>query len=158
SCAAHTDLPQDGPLAARGVSTTFHAATTAQERKKNPAACCYEWVRLCPGGRPLRGAEGDIVAEATGRSDWLAAIGDIDVARGLSAADRASAAVYFAREAAFEHASIAAFSRVALGLLGLGAPAELVAETHAAALDEVEHARVAFALSSAFGGEARGPA
>ncbi len=156
SCAAEPVLPPDSGVMAGPVHRTFHAATTKQERAKNPNACCYEWVRLCPGGRPLRGVEGDILAAATRRSDWLAAVGDLDLS-GLPASERAAAAAHYGREAAFEHASIAAFSRAAMGLLALGSPAELVAETHAAAIDEVEHARVAFALASAFAGEPRGP-
>lgn len=156
SCAAEPVMPPDSGAMAGPVHRTFQAETTKQERAKNPNACCYAWVRLCPGGRPLRGVEGDILAAATRRSDWLAAIGDLDLGD-LSAPERAAAAAHYAREAAFEHASVAAFSRAALGLLAHGSPAELVAETHAAAIDEVEHARAAFALASAFAGEPRGP-
>ena len=49
-------------------------------------------------------------------------------------------------------AEIASFARTSLDLLALGAPADLVAETHRAALDEIEHARIAYALASAFSG------
>jgi hypothetical protein len=44
-----------------------------------------------------------------------------------------------------------------LELLALGAPAELVEKAHVAALDEIEHARICFALASAYGGERYGP-
>jgi len=56
-----------------------------------------------------------------------------------------------------EHASIASFGQFALQLLALGAPAELVEQAHVAALDEIEHARICFALASAYGGERYGP-
>jgi hypothetical protein len=56
-----------------------------------------------------------------------------------------------------EHASIAAFARFALQLLALGAPSELVRSTHEAIGDETEHARLAFALASAYGGKSMGP-
>ena len=36
-----------------------------------------------------------------------------------------------------EHSSVAAFARAALELMAVGAPAELVADAHQAAIDEV---------------------
>jgi hypothetical protein len=45
-------------------------------------------------------------------------------------------------EARAEYASVAAFGELALRLLAVGAPAELVAACHAAALDEIRHASV----------------
>ncbi len=59
--------------------------------------------------------------------------------------------------ARFEHASIASFNKFSLELLALGAPAELVAATNRAALQEVEHARASFALASAYAGRGIGP-
>lgn len=56
-----------------------------------------------------------------------------------------------------EHASVAAFDRFALGLLGVGAPPELIEEAHVAAIDEVRHARLCFALASAYAGRSLGP-
>ncbi len=56
-----------------------------------------------------------------------------------------------------EHASIASFSRFALQLMAAGAPADLIAAAHEAALDEIHHARLCFALASAYAGEAVGP-
>jgi hypothetical protein len=61
------------------------------------------------------------------------------------------------QDARLEHASVASFSAFALSLLAVGAPAELVAECHLAAVDEVEHARACFALASRYAGEALGP-
>lgn len=56
-----------------------------------------------------------------------------------------------------EHASIASFSEFSLSLLALGAPPSLLESTHQAALDEVEHARICFALASHFGETSLGP-
>ena len=53
--------------------------------------------------------------------------------------------------ARYEHASIAAFARVGLQLLSLGAPAELLRATHLAMRDEVQHARLCFGLAAAYG-------
>ncbi len=56
-----------------------------------------------------------------------------------------------------EHASVAAFARFALQLLGLGAPREAVEETARAMADEVRHATLAFAVASQFDGRSYGP-
>jgi len=56
-----------------------------------------------------------------------------------------------------EHASIASFARTALELMALGAPADLVADTHRAALDEARHARIAYELASRAVGRKLGP-
>ncbi len=52
-----------------------------------------------------------------------------------------------------EYASVAAFARVSLALMALGAPAELVARTHRAALDEIDHARRCAEMAARFGAE-----
>ena len=56
-----------------------------------------------------------------------------------------------------EHASIASFAEFSLSLLALGAPPALLEATHRAALDEIEHARICFALASHFAGKDLGP-
>jgi len=56
-----------------------------------------------------------------------------------------------------EHASIAAFARFALDLMALGAPPELLEDTHQALKDETHHARLAFGLASAYAGRGVGP-
>jgi len=56
-----------------------------------------------------------------------------------------------------EHASVASFGRFALALLAAAAPPELVEAAHRAALDEIHHARICFALASRYLGEALGP-
>lgn len=56
-----------------------------------------------------------------------------------------------------EHASVAAFARLTLDLLGLGAPPTLVAAAQRDALDEVRHAEVCFALARAIDGRAVSP-
>jgi hypothetical protein len=56
-----------------------------------------------------------------------------------------------------EHASIASFSAFSLSLLALGAPPSLLESALKAALDEVEHARICFALASHYGEADLGP-
>jgi hypothetical protein len=75
----------------------------------------------------------------------------------LTEPDRAALADYFSRAALLEHASVAAFARFALELLHFGAPLELVSGAHRAMGEELEHARLCFALASRYGGKAVGP-
>jgi hypothetical protein len=71
----------------------------------------------------------------------------------LDAAERALLGERWTRSGLHEHASIASFARVALELMAVGAPAALVAEAHASALDEARHARLCFELASTYRGE-----
>jgi hypothetical protein len=56
-----------------------------------------------------------------------------------------------------EHASIASFAKFSLQLVMVAAPSALLADAHAAAVDEIHHARVAFALASRLLGRPLGP-
>jgi hypothetical protein len=56
-----------------------------------------------------------------------------------------------------EHASVAAFARLSLDLMALGAPAWLVASAHADALDEVRHTELCFLLASSLDGQTMSP-
>jgi hypothetical protein len=76
---------------------------------------------------------------------------------GLTAAEREHLARAWTKDALFEHASVASFARHTLELMSLGAPPELVAGAQQAALDEIEHARLCFALASAYAGRPIGP-
>jgi hypothetical protein len=57
-----------------------------------------------------------------------------------------------------EHASVAAFARLTLDLMALGAPPSLIQAANEDALDEIRHARLCFSLAAALDGEAAGPA
>jgi hypothetical protein len=61
-------------------------------------------------------------------------------------------AVAWASAGADEHASIAAFTRLALQLLAHGAPSDLLRAVHQAAIDEVAHTERCWALARRFGG------
>ena len=76
---------------------------------------------------------------------------------GLDAEVRRALAAAWSADALLEHASIAAFSRFSLELLAVGGPADLVAAAHQAALDEVRHARICFALAQGYAGAPLGP-
>lgn len=120
-------------------------------------ACCYEAVVVdlspnsdCVIGRPWRD-QGDVSkAPAVPREDWVGARRDPPMLDGERAAAWASAA-------AGEHASIAAFARLALELLVHGAPADLIRAVHQAGLDEIDHAERCYAQAARFGGAPVGP-
>jgi hypothetical protein len=56
-----------------------------------------------------------------------------------------------------EHASVAAFARLTLDLMALGAPPELVADANRDALDEIRHAELCFGLARAIDGRVQSP-
>src|ERR1700759_5402277 len=66
-------------------------------------------------------------------------------------------AAAWTQAACMEHASIASFARFVLQLLAVGAPPDLVADAQRALADEVVHARLAFAVASAYAGVDVGP-
>jgi hypothetical protein len=57
-----------------------------------------------------------------------------------------------------EHASVAAFARLTLDLMALGAPAALIAATNQDARDEIRHAELCFSLARALDGQSASPA
>ncbi len=118
-------------------------------------ACCYEVTGECAIGRPLTIDGTARVAPAASRSHWSAELSP--AVDGLDASSRRTLADLWTREGLAEHASMASFARAALELLALGAPAELIRLACEAALDECEHARIAFGLASAYGGRPVGP-
>jgi hypothetical protein len=119
--------------------------------------CCYFYVGETPDyicGRPFV-QEG--VARVAGVSGTIGWGGPVEGAPGLPRKVRAALAHRWTDDARAEHASVGAFAQLALQLLALGAPAELLDEVSRAMADEVRHARVAFALASRFTGTAVGP-
>lgn len=70
---------------------------------------------------------------------------------------RRALAEHWSEVALLEHASIASFSKFSLALLSVGAPPSLVEGAHRAAMDEVEHAKLAFRLASRYAGEPLAP-
>jgi hypothetical protein len=120
-------------------------------KKAGAGNCVYHWVVACPGGRVLIDAGDVVLAEVREDEAWGGVAGaDDDVSAGALADG-------WLLDARTEHASIASFARATLELLALGAPPALVIGAQQASLDEVEHARVCFALASRYAGRAVGP-
>jgi len=126
----------------------------------NPnGSCCYDVTVevICVEGRPFLVDRETITARAEGGArGWIDEALTPDT-KDLSAAACEALADRWTRNALFEHASIASFGRFALDLLAAGAPAHLIEAAHAAAIDEVGHASMAFAMASAYRGEPVGP-
>ncbi|HVY49853.1 MAG TPA: ferritin-like domain-containing protein [Minicystis sp.] len=127
---------------------------------QSPSQCCYAVTEsYCELGRPFvvagRRRVAAIAARAAAR-DWSDARLTPDTA-GLSAEAREALAAAWSADGLLEHASVAAFSRFSLELMALGAPRDLVRGAHEAALDEVRHAELCFALASAYAGAAVEP-
>jgi hypothetical protein len=119
-------------------------------------------IMFCSGptGRAYLVDQRPLVApplRTTGAQEWAEGRSCDPNLDGLTAADRAALADAWSRDALQEHASVASFSRASLALLAAGAPADLVEDTHRAALDEITHARLCFALASAYAGRAIAP-
>jgi hypothetical protein len=83
-------------------------------------------------------------------SDWTR--GDRPDASELDEATRRALEALWLHDAQKEHASVPAFSRVSWMLAAVGAPADLLQWCHRAAMEEIEHTRLCFALAAGYGG------
>lgn len=116
--------------------------------------CCYVATQrraVIQRGRPAR-VDGDPKFARLASSTAWHADAELEVMP-----DAALAAKWLAA-AKLEHASVAAFSATSIRLMALGAPPALIAGAHRAALEEIEHARFAFAVASAYAGVPVSPA
>lgn len=105
------------------------------------------------GRRHRKGSRLYVADEAAG-SAWIRGRATLDVPD----AERSALGAEWRDNARKEHASVAAFSQLALDLMAVGAPPELVAAAHRDALDEVRHATACFALAHAIDGRDASPA
>ncbi|KYF61013.1 hypothetical protein BE11_15180, partial [Sorangium cellulosum] len=141
--------------------THFASHSVRSDGTFKDGECCYEAyvIPMCEGRPYLVDALARTAPSVRARRDagWGAADAMAPRVDHLSADLREALAAAWTRDALFEHASVASFGRFALELLAAGAPAGLVEEAHRAALDEARHARLCFALASAYAGEAIAP-
>jgi len=101
-------------------------------------------------GRPLRVRGRQVFPQLAHGSDWT--LGERPSPAGLDAATRAALEALWLHDAQKEHASVPAFARIGWMLAAVGAPAELMAWSQRAALEEVDHACKCFALAAGYGG------
>lgn len=125
-------------------------ATEAKRAGGDADACCYTWMTQCPGGRAFVDEQAQpIIADFESGAQWL----DPDLVTNLPDEACEEAAKLWLADAAMEHASVASFGRQALELLALGAPAALIEQTHAAAIDEIRHAKICLSIARALGAD-----
>jgi hypothetical protein len=148
SNSARLDCPES--FEANGLYFNLNDQETEAKRATGDGTtCCYYYHDGCVEGRPLLDHGQLILAEPRPGTGWAAAP--------ASAARHDALAALWLRDALVEHASIASFARAAQELLAAGAPASLVAACHRAALDEIRHAELSFALAARYAGRAFAP-
>lgn len=131
--------------------------TKAKRAAGDAKACCYEWTIPCPGGRPLLIEGRPWVAGLRSGRAWSAELPQAPSTPALPEHVRERIADAWLRDALTEHASIASFARARAELAAISAPAELLGACERAAEDEVEHARLCFALAERLSGLALEP-
>jgi len=114
----------------------------------------------CMIGRPFVVEGAARVAPIASSRSWS----DDGVARALAlgatalpSSERDAVAKRMLEQARLEHASVASFARASLELIALGAPPDLLRDTARAMQDEIEHARLCFAIARAHGAGDAGP-
>ena len=165
--ACHSDADCDGGLCGMSsyacgdggasLDCTTSLDTCAKDSDCELGACAFvsfedppKWAcddSIC--GRPYLVDHHPAAAPVVTRADWHAPT--------LARPHDPALADAWAALGRMEHASVAAFARFILELLAVGAPPDLVLAAQRALADEVEHARLCFAMASAHAGRALGP-
>lgn len=101
-------------------------------------------------GRPLRIRGRQLHPDLREGSDWTK--GPRPDPSTLDEPTRHALEALWLHDAQKEHASVPAFSRISWLLAAVGAPAELMEWSHRAALEEIEHTRLCFALAAGYAG------
>lgn len=108
-------------------------------------------------GRQLRSLGRVLLPPVTTGDDWAKA----DEARAfgfeLDESTRKALAAQWRENGRTEHASVAAFARLTLDLVALGAPPALVRSANEDAIDEIRHTELCFALARSIDGLAESP-
>lgn len=112
-------------------------------------------------GRQIRSFGTVLLAPVEAGDAWtgagLSSAGPVGVIETDDEALRAAIAAQWRENGRTEHASVAAFARLTLDLMALGAPPELVADANRDALDEIRHAELCFGLARAIDGRSESP-
>lgn len=139
---------------AAGSDCTEHPYCTLDASRGSRV--CSEAV--CAIGRPFLVAGRERLASPVARADWFSpAPADATACADIDAALRAELVRGWTEQGLMEHASVAAFARFSLQLLGLGAPPQLVARAAEAMQDEIRHAHACFGLARHYSGGDIGP-
>jgi hypothetical protein len=104
-------------------------------------------------GRQLRQLGRVLLPDLQPRSDWSTP----PLALETTEESPAGLADQWRENAKTEHASVAAFARLTLDLMALGAPPALIAAANQDAIDEIRHTELCFAIARALDGKSIGP-
>jgi hypothetical protein len=104
-------------------------------------------------GRQVRRRGRIVLAPVHAGGAWA----EMPSAAEVAAPDLARIAAQWRENGRNEHASVAAFARLTLDLMALGAPPELIAAANRDALDEIQHAELCFSLARRLDGQTMGP-
>lgn len=156
-CPAQREVYSECDGSLRGA---FDETETRVARQRDATACCYAPVHATPCPPRMRGRAfriAPLAAASTApireRSDWTRVL----TAALPDAATCDRLAHEWLEDARAEHASVASFALLALQLMQLGAPPDLIRDAHLAALDEIRHAEICFALASTYANAPLGP-
>ena len=146
---------------------TMDSGDTGSVSESSSYTCCYDTVAATVGtlcgetppapteGRPLI-FEG--VAQAASISLGKAwSKGPLAESSLLTLKQRQVLSTFWLKTAQMEHASVASFHQFALDLMRFGASPELLIRTNKAILDEVAHAKAAFAITEGLLGQPVSP-
>ncbi|MES2208543.1 MAG: hypothetical protein V4525_17340 [Pseudomonadota bacterium] len=112
---------------------------------------CMVFLAMGAGwGRPLRIRGRQIHPDLREGTDWTR--GPRPDPTNLDEPTRQALEALWLHDAQKEHASVPAFSRISWMLAAIGAPAELMEWAHRAALEEIEHTRLCFAIAAGYAG------
>ena len=105
-------------------------------------------------GRQIRKRGKLLLPELADGGGWA----HLNLAPGIAPELRPVLAAQWRENGRTEHASVAAFAKLTLDLLALGAPPRLLRDAQRDADDEIRHAELCFSLARGLDGEARSPA
>jgi hypothetical protein len=105
-------------------------------------------------GRQLRRFGRVLLPDLRSSSEWAGA----EMALGAAEGVPVGLADQWRENGKTEHASVAAFARLTLDLMALGAPPSLIAAANQDALDEIRHTEICFSLARALDGRSVSPA
>lgn len=112
-------------------------------------------------GRQIRSGGKILLPPVTVGDAWtgagLSSSGPVGIIDTDDASTRDALAAQWRENGRTEHASVAAFARLTLDLMALGAPPDLVADANRDALDEIRHTELCFGLARAIDGRSESP-
>ena len=136
-------VPWHPPKLVDGVLVFFYNGNESYQKISIRPDYSHEQETLGRGYRPppMRGRP------------YVNRVGVAQAASVHTQSQQTAAAQAWRREASYEHASVASFSRASLELMAHGAPMALLERTHRAALDELEHTRLCMQVAKDLDGQ-----